>query len=175
MKLKLILTTAIVGAALALPGVSGAQADSPKLVLEENCSMKDAQGVQIYGVTVGVTGFPPNTDFTATLSFQDLNPDGSTSGGSGSVGPATFTTDANGEFITFFGSVGVRSVFILTVDSPYVGGTQSKTVFATCEPTPTTKEQCKDGGWPQFGFANQGQCVAFVERGPGPQETSGTG
>jgi hypothetical protein len=42
-------------------------------------------------------------------------------------------------------------------------------------PLPTTKDQCKDGGWPQFGFANLGQCVAFVERGPGPQEASGTG
>jgi hypothetical protein len=33
---------------------------------------------------------------------------------------------------------------------------------------PTSKDQCKDGGWKQFGsrFKNQGQCVAFVERGP---------
>lgn len=31
---------------------------------------------------------------------------------------------------------------------------------------PTTKEQCKDGGFAAFGFKNQGQCVAFVERGP---------
>ena len=34
---------------------------------------------------------------------------------------------------------------------------------------PTTKEQCKDGGFanfPALGFKNQGQCVAFVERGP---------
>lgn len=28
---------------------------------------------------------------------------------------------------------------------------------------PTTKEQCKDGGWQQYGvFANQGDCVSFV-------------
>jgi hypothetical protein len=25
--------------------------------------------------------------------------------------------------------------------------------------SPTSKEQCKDGGWRQFGFANQGQCI----------------
>jgi hypothetical protein len=31
---------------------------------------------------------------------------------------------------------------------------------------PTTKEQCKDGGWEQFGFKYQGQCLAFVNRGP---------
>ena len=33
---------------------------------------------------------------------------------------------------------------------------------------PTGKDQCKNGGWRTFGpmFKNQGQCVAFVERGP---------
>jgi DNA-binding beta-propeller fold protein YncE len=34
-------------------------------------------------------------------------------------------------------------------------------------PVPTSKEQCKHGGWRNFPrFNNQGQCVAFVERGP---------
>jgi hypothetical protein len=31
-------------------------------------------------------------------------------------------------------------------------------------PLPNSKEQCKDGGWQQFDFKNQGQCVAFVNR-----------
>jgi hypothetical protein len=33
---------------------------------------------------------------------------------------------------------------------------------------PTSKQQCKDGGWRGFGdlFKNQGQCVAFVQRRP---------
>jgi hypothetical protein len=31
---------------------------------------------------------------------------------------------------------------------------------------PTTKDQCKGDGWNQIGFANQGLCLAFVERGP---------
>jgi hypothetical protein len=36
------------------------------------------------------------------------------------------------------------------------------------QPFPTTKDQCKNGGWRNYGttFKNQGQCVAFVERGP---------
>ena len=29
---------------------------------------------------------------------------------------------------------------------------------------PTTNDQCKGGGWKQFGFANQGLCLAFVNR-----------
>ena len=33
---------------------------------------------------------------------------------------------------------------------------------------PTSKEQCNNGGWRNFGatFKNQGQCVAFIQRGP---------
>jgi hypothetical protein len=36
---------------------------------------------------------------------------------------------------------------------------------------PTSKDQCKNGGWRNFGdtFKNQGQCVAFVQRGPKPK------
>jgi hypothetical protein len=32
-------------------------------------------------------------------------------------------------------------------------------------PSPSAKEDCKDGGWENFGFENQGQCVRFVETG----------
>jgi hypothetical protein len=31
---------------------------------------------------------------------------------------------------------------------------------------PTTKQQCKHGGWRQFGFKNQGRCIRFVQHGP---------
>jgi hypothetical protein len=30
---------------------------------------------------------------------------------------------------------------------------------------PTTKDDCKGGGWDQYGFRNQGQCVRFIETG----------
>jgi hypothetical protein len=38
------------------------------------------------------------------------------------------------------------------------------------DPLPTSKDRCKHGGWRDFGgaFSSQGQCVAFVERGPRP-------
>jgi hypothetical protein len=35
------------------------------------------------------------------------------------------------------------------------------TVF-DAPPLPTSKEQCKNDGWAQYGFANQGQCIKFV-------------
>jgi hypothetical protein len=43
-------------------------------------------------------------------------------------------------------------------------------VVTDVDPLPTSRGLCKDGGWKAFGdaFANQGRCVAFVERGPRP-------
>jgi hypothetical protein len=50
------------------------------------------------------------------------------------------------------------------------GSLASDVVVAPLPRLPTSKDQCKKGGWQNFGamFKNQGQCVAFVERGPGP-------
>lgn len=41
--------------------------------------------------------------------------------------------------------------------------------------SPQTKEQCKNGGWRNFGapagpFKNQGQCVSFIERNSAARE-----
>jgi hypothetical protein len=47
----------------------------------------------------------------------------------------------------------------------YVVPGESVTVTDAQPPLPTSKDQCKQGGWAQFGFKNEGQCVAFVERG----------
>lgn len=51
--------------------------------------------------------------------------------------------------------------------SPFTGGVDDvliagrATVF-DAPLIPTSKDQCKNGGYAQFGFRNQGQCVAFV-------------
>ena len=47
---------------------------------------------------------------------------------------------------------------------------ESVTVTDAQPRLPTSKDQCKRGGWESFGsaFRNQGQCVAFVERSKGP-------
>lgn len=73
----------------------------------------------------------------------------------------------------------IRSVEILTL---FLGGTLDNLVvdYVTVDESggedpavPTTKDECKDGGWqsPEFealGFKNQGQCVRFVETGKDP-------
>jgi hypothetical protein len=39
------------------------------------------------------------------------------------------------------------------------------TPFAVGLNDPTTTDDCKHGGWEQFGFSNQGQCIRFVNTG----------
>ena len=52
------------------------------------------------------------------------------------------------------------------------GGTASavpldgRAVVFDAKPLPTTKDQCKDDGWKQIGFKNEGLCIAFVNHGP---------
>jgi hypothetical protein len=58
-------------------------------------------------------------------------------------------------------SPAVPSAFLVPIDSGDL------TVF-DAQARPTSKNQCKDGGYRQFGFKNQGQCIAFVNRGPQP-------
>jgi streptogramin lyase len=47
-----------------------------------------------------------------------------------------------------------------------LSGEEIGRIAPPASPAPTSKNQCKHGGWRQFGFSNQGQCVAFVQRGP---------
>ena len=46
-------------------------------------------------------------------------------------------------------------------------------VVVDAQPFPTSKEQCKNGGWQSYGvFSNQGDCVSFVATG-GKNQPSG--
>jgi hypothetical protein len=71
----------------------------------------------------------------------------------------------------------VRLAFLQTPDCAAPPATTSSfegqgdfVVIDAQPPLPTSKEQCKNGGWRDYGdtFENQGQCVAFVQRGPKP-------
>jgi hypothetical protein len=42
-----------------------------------------------------------------------------------------------------------------------------RAVVFDAKPLPSTREQCKNGGWHNYPqFKNQGQCIAFVNHGP---------
>ena len=42
------------------------------------------------------------------------------------------------------------------------GGGSTGIAIASLPSLPTSKDQCKNGGWQQFDFRNQGQCIVFV-------------
>lgn len=72
------------------------------------------------------------------------------------------------------GSLGVNqgsfnSGIVSNADALYVSVSGSKTTFDLERdlPMPTSKDQCKNGGWQNYGttFRNQGDCVSFVASG----------
>jgi hypothetical protein len=175
-----------VGASLAVPGVSGAQTpgqDSVRLtggpaianlfvVIDltatsgpsgENPTGQVRFDVPALPVSVGgpVTCLAVSGN-TAIINVQDqINPlpdvvtiqvvDGQ---------PDTF--DAN----TVFGRA-PTDCSPLPQPSPGGGPLSSGNITVTdAPPLPTTKDQCKNGGWRGFGiFKNQGDCVSFVTSG----------
>lgn len=161
MKLKLILTAAIVGAALALPSVSSAAAVSatqPTLSIERNCETFPG----LNGVDITLAGLPPFTDIVGTVVTPEASPFsvGLVTDASGSYGPVSLGSQAPGTF---------------EVTVVWAGGTLTQSLFVDCS-QPASKQECKNGGWQDFPqFKNQGQCVAFVERGPGPQDANQSG
>jgi hypothetical protein len=102
----------------------------------------------IMGVDVTDGGVPSFTHFKTTV--LDNGPAGS--------GLDTYAT--NGYFSDqdcsspepgFFGTQALTSGDIVVVDAP---------------PLPTSKGECKNGGWKTYGgFKNQGDCVSFVATG----------
>ena len=140
---------------------------APTLVLTQNCS-KLSTGELDYGLDISVTGLAPNAAFTGQLEWTYIDPPPGQVGGS--IGPATFTADANGNFSISFGTIGIKARYTATV--VYQGQTLTQTLTVTCEPA--TKDECKNGGWRGFFgvFESQGDCVGFVATG-GKNEPSG--
>ena len=148
MKLKLILTTAIVGLALALPSVSSAapaRATQPTLSLEKDCETFPG----FNSVNITLAGLPPFTEFVGTV----VTP-------AGPFGSSSETTDASGSFGPL--TIGTQEPGIFEVTVVWSAGTLTQSLFVDCS-APATKQECKNGGWRNFPqFKNQGQCVAFV-------------
>src|SRR5262249_13557495 len=50
-------------------------------------------------------------------------------------------------------------------ETPRPSETPTATSTATATPPLTSKEQCKHGGYANYGFKNQGECIRAVENG----------
>lgn len=59
--------------------------------------------------------------------------------------------------------VGVLAVTAIAVSSGFAAAHTSPQ--PQIDLTGYTKEQCKNGGWKELGFKNQGECVSYFARG----------
>ena len=153
---RFILVAVAVAVMGAIAAPAGAQT-SGTLTLEEACTTFD--GVRSVGVAITVSGVPPFSTVSGSVSFP---------GGGGVSG--SIVADASGvATITLFGGAGLYTV---RIDSPF-SAVQSLEVDCL----PNYKEECKSGGWQTFGvFKNQGDCVSFVATGgKNPPAGSATG
>ena len=150
MRKFLLAALCAVGLVAALP--AGALAN-PTVIFEERCVRGTDGTVVSYGVTIAVAGLPANSEVTGSLDFP----------GGGSVGPVTLRADASGTLSVGSFGTSIPGVFTLSITSPF---TFERSLNVTCQPRPTSAEQCKDGGWRRFEiFKNQGDCVSFVATG----------
>lgn len=77
----------------------------------------------------------------------------------------TYTNLAFGSVYNLTGTIDEDGSVSGTVDSNCQTFTMPVGSLVAVANDPTTKDQCKKGGWEAFGFKNQGQCVRFVETG----------
>jgi len=68
--------------------------------------------------------------------------------------------------ILVFGAVMALLIFAMVG----AGAALADTVFSSSD-SPTTKEDCKNGGYAKYGFKNQGQCIKAVKLTP-PADTT---
>jgi hypothetical protein len=160
----LMLALVIVGVAPLIGDANPAGAaskDRPTLTVVPQC---DTPGFP-FGFSASAVGFAPNEQVLG--SFSATTP----SGGFG-AGPAVFVASASGTVgpVSVSTSEPIISVMVTLVDDLNRNGTAEPgepvlvaTLHDPCAPQPTTKTQCKQGGYAAFGFDNQGRCVAFVE------------
>jgi hypothetical protein len=167
-----ILALTGVGALMALPGVSGAQAPAGDSVIGSGTS--------------GIPGCNGPVEIDARSGPSGENPTGQVDCGTLFSGPVTcLSVNGNVALLTVqssvFGAVGVRITDLPTGDrleallgpgcptplSSYIELQFSgDIVVVDGRPLPTSKDQCKNGGWQAYGvFKNQGDCVSFVATG----------
>jgi hypothetical protein len=175
-----VMATAIL---LALPAVSGAQAPTQDSVTGQGTAVDPSFDVVFFNIDAqsGPSGENPSgnanfvgragsqfggaitclnvEDDVATFNFVDT---------ALSLGVVTVEATDAGDEDTLFWVFGERSADDC---SPLPSGPRfrafgSIVVVDTHPPLPTSKDQCKNGGWRSYGvFKNQGDCVSFVATG----------
>jgi hypothetical protein len=195
MKLKLILIMVIVGTTLALPSASGASPGPGSDTVTVTGSTEGGLTAGFTNIDVTARSDPSGANPSGSVFFNAAGVPVSgpvtclsVTGPDMGAGSASSPTDA---VLNAQTNLGVVTIEVVdnggngsdvwsaaptgrdpTDCSPFnLGGTtqlltEGRAVIFDAPIVPTTKEQCRRGGWQQFGFTNQGRCVAFVSHGP---------
>ena len=190
MKLKLILATTIVGALLALPSISSAAPPAPTFQDSVTFTGGPASAGHFFILSLDATSGPSGENPSGEADFTVATDTGSVFHIQGpvtclAVSGNTAVIGVQSQLQPFFGVVAVLVVDDQPdiFDSPVIQraptdcSPASFTGFAgpllsgditvfDAQPPPTRTQECKNGGWKQFGFKNQGQCIAFVNQTP---------
>lgn len=129
-----------------------------RLVVDDGDTTQSTSTIPTNGDTVSLTVGPFGS--TTTVSWRVFG------GGERSYdlpswngfGGATFGADVNA-----YGTENGFGWVVGGVDDPNPFTTWHEVEVDGC--FPIDKDECKDGGWQDFGFRNQGQCVRFVNTG----------
>jgi hypothetical protein len=124
------------------------------------------------GFSCGHTGLAPLTDtLPAGLEFVSASATGvlgeaTCSESAGTVTCAPFTYDAAFPFEATIEVIPMQcGTFTNTATDVGLGSSVSETFTVEgCVPLPTTKAQCKKGGWRDFGYPDQGTCISDVNQ-----------
>jgi hypothetical protein len=190
MRLKLVLTTAIVGIALALPSASSAAPPPPptqdSVVLTGGPALVvDFFGQRLFNLlAINARSGPSGENPTGEVAFEggpdlfQLQVGGPVTCLAVGGNTATFNFRDQMDFAGFIITVQVvdsqpdtftaapigRAPTDCSPTVPLAGGPLSSgdITVIDAQPLPTTKDQCTNGGWEQIGFKNQGRCIAFV-------------
>jgi hypothetical protein len=96
------------------------------------------------------------TGNVATLNFE-------TQPGSTSVATLVATDSPAGDQVAYVGGGRAPTDCSPVTNPPNQPLNGGDIVVVDAQPTPTTKHQCKNGGWRNYGvFKNQGDCASFV-------------
>jgi hypothetical protein len=177
-RMRLVL---VAGAVLAFPTASFAQAPRQDSVSLSGIATTSSFSVSILAATSGPTGEDPSGEVAFT-AFGVLF----------LRGPVTcLAVDGNSATLNFqdqFGGFGITTVHVTDDQPDFFDAIPTGRAPTDCSPLPptpfnepvttgditvvdapplpTSKDECKNGGWRTYGvFKNQGDCVSFVATG----------